>query len=184
MSDLRTHVRPLRAAKGVIFESPRVSPDPPSRLPEMLNTVADYVTQHEIDDGDIDVLLITRTGMADNLGPRWEAYLYFEESVETNEQGRERKALLEFDDNSPVVHLYRLMRKISRQHFSQDWRLYLEHILWEAVNGGRRRGILRSTLDDLRMLADKAGGWVVWDDQAFFVPMEEWVTIERKTNEY
>lgn len=84
------------------------------------------------------------------------------------------------------------MEDLSEEHFYASWLIDLEYILWGIVQEGVRHNtffdncIEVETLDELRRLANEAGGWWVWDDHDMpdgthettrFVPMDEWLKM-------
>jgi hypothetical protein len=77
-----------------------------------------------------------------------------------------------------------LMSDMSERAWCAGWMDGLEYALWEAVIGRRKTyGLLTFTeleVQQLRSLADKCGGWIVWSDDAAerkWVAMEIWLGL-------
>src|SRR4051794_36791517 len=81
----------------------------------------------------------------------------------------------------PEAHeLAQYMSDLSEDAWYAGWTDGLEFALWDAViNGPREYGrlaIMNEHIEQLRQLANAAGGWIVFDDdeEETFIPMEEW----------
>lgn len=72
------------------------------------------------------------------------------------------------------------MSDLSEQAWCAGWEDGLEYALWKALLKGRLKyGLLQITrVHTMRLqeLADRCGGWIIWDDArgATFVPLDEW----------
>ncbi len=79
------------------------------------------------------------------------------------------------------------MMEYSEGFFCATWLVDLEFELWEAAeqnNGSPQQEYLVSLSRELRMLAEIAGGWWVYEDETrpdergpVFIPMERWLLI-------
>ena len=83
------------------------------------------------------------------------------------------------------------MSNISEDYYCAGWLCGLEFTLWAMVQGGDRRFGLGTVTEDeiatLRSLSERAGGWIVWDDDhdplksgRAFVTHEEWAVMYGK----
>ena len=72
------------------------------------------------------------------------------------------------------------MSDLSEEAWFAGWMDGLEFALWNAVIGGSRDygrlAITDEHIEQLRRLADAAGGWVIYDreDEETFLAMEAW----------
>ena len=69
------------------------------------------------------------------------------------------------------------MSEISETHWSAGWLFNLEFILWRKVLDDGPESFQPRTLKDL---AERAGGWWIWDSKSRgrrFVEMKEWKEI-------
>ncbi len=88
--------------------------------------------------------------------------------------------------------LYHLMCVLSERYFAAGWNTGLEYSLWHAAHniGRRRRFICRCEAGQLRKLAKRIGGWIVFDCTVDslthhpvgpygprFVSMQQWMEI-------
>jgi hypothetical protein len=75
------------------------------------------------------------------------------------------------------------MSELSEEAYCAGWMTDLEYELWDIVQTGPRKyGRLDITTDHiarLRTLADRCGGWIVFDDEKeeVFVPMDRWLAL-------
>jgi hypothetical protein len=80
------------------------------------------------------------------------------------------------------------MSELSELAFCAGWMDGLEFALWEALQGRRRDyGRLAFTedqRDELRMLFERAGGWIVFDDRTeeSFLPLKQWEDFYARKN--
>lgn len=79
------------------------------------------------------------------------------------------------------LSLKRLMSDISEEGYCAGWLYGLEYSLWDCiVKNYPRFGYAEVNVDELKSLADMAGGWWKWseeDTDEYFVPMDEWLKI-------
>lgn len=78
--------------------------------------------------------------------------------------------------------LRHFMSQLSEDCYCAGWMGDLEYALWSAVmNGPIHKGnwdITQSDIDHLRLLARRAGGWIIWDDSllaATWLPIDQWL---------
>lgn len=80
------------------------------------------------------------------------------------------------------------MSELSELAFCAGWMDGLEFALWEAMQGRRsdygRLVFTPDQRDKLKMLSERVGGWVVFDDQAeeSFLPLKEWKGVYARKN--
>lgn len=74
------------------------------------------------------------------------------------------------------------MAQLSEDCYCAGWLSDLEYALWSAVmNGPVHKGnwnITQSDIDRLRLLARRAGGWIIWDDSLLataWLPIDQWL---------
>ena len=90
------------------------------------------------------------------------------------------------DLNEDQLKLADLMSKISEDGYSAGWMEGLEFALWEALNGEEnkygRHIITSSELEDLKLLSQKFGCWILFNDdqEETAIGLEEW---KKKFNE-
>lgn len=73
--------------------------------------------------------------------------------------------------------LLKTMRDLSERNWSAGWLCNLEHILWTDIFSERDGVITNAEKLELAQLAEKAGGWWVWDgnvNMPTFVSLFEW----------
>lgn len=81
---------------------------------------------------------------------------------------------------SDANRLSEFMSELSEQAYCAGWMQGLEYALWNAVLKGRakygRLQITRVHTQKLKVLSDRCGGWIIWDDDLgeSFIPMEQW----------
>lgn len=82
------------------------------------------------------------------------------------------------------IALADIMSGISEDKWSAGWVTGLEFDLWEMVIGKKdpsygMGGSFLLDLVGLRAMAERCGGWIVWDREhgERFVPMAEWLAI-------
>ena len=82
-----------------------------------------------------------------------------------------------------AVALGRMMSGLSEDYRCSEWVQDLAYRLWAAVQGDKSDlggDLSAPEVDELRGLADEAGGWVAWDKEAsgpVFVPMQDWLRL-------
>jgi len=74
------------------------------------------------------------------------------------------------------------MSQLSEDCYCAGWMHDLEYLLWSAVmNGPVHQGnwdITQSDIDRLRLLARRAGGWIIWDKSLpgeACLPIDQWL---------
>ena len=84
---------------------------------------------------------------------------------------------------SPAARLLaRLMSDLSEEYRCAGWLIDCEYALWAELTGEqllneRGWGISEEEKEELRLLQELAGGWVIWSDESggrMFLPIEEW----------
>lgn len=74
--------------------------------------------------------------------------------------------------------LLSLMTGISEEFWAAGWMSGLEYSLWVAVEGGSRRygmgELSERQVQLLRLLAEEAEGWWIWEGGPKFIPLMEW----------
>ena len=90
------------------------------------------------------------------------------------------------DDLSPEQRALALaMSNISESAYCAGWMKGLEFALWHFLKTGKRKYGMSQVSDDeidqLRVLSEKCGGWVCFDDanDETFVPMAKWEEMFR-----
>ena len=92
--------------------------------------------------------------------------------------------------NSPDAAelLCEYMSEISEDYWCAGWLHGLEFSLWKMLRGGSRDfgtgDVKEEELSKLRQLSQRAGGWVIWDEQKDasmsgnrFVPLALWTVM-------
>jgi hypothetical protein len=75
------------------------------------------------------------------------------------------------------------MSGISESAYCAGWMHGLEYALWHLLATGQTRyGRSKVTVEELarlRILSEKCGGWIVFDDlnEETFIPLNEWLRI-------
>lgn len=79
------------------------------------------------------------------------------------------------------------MSELSEACYCAGWMSGLEYSLWSFVTEGPGRFgmayVEQPEIDKLKALADKAGGWWHWPEEApdeQFIAMEEWLAVYNK----
>lgn len=68
-----------------------------------------------------------------------------------------------------------LMEQISEDEWAAGWMSGLEFMLWARVKDLSTPPDIKT--ETLRVLSERAGGWIKWDEKLgcpVFVPLEEW----------
>lgn len=113
-----------------------------------------------------------------------------EAQIKAEDEAYERlreQSLEAASDRRAATALERLMSDISEDHYCATWLCGLDAALWHyVVNGPGQFGmgmITEADIEQLKALADGAGGWWHWPDGAhgtLFVPMAEWLEMYGK----
>ena len=69
------------------------------------------------------------------------------------------------------------MSNISEETWCAGWLHGLEFLLWDAIQTGQSEWITKEDLHDLVELSTLVGGW---HDGEHFIPLDEWLSIERE----
>ena len=75
------------------------------------------------------------------------------------------------------------MSEISEAAYCAGWMHGLEYALWYLLTTGQTRygrsNVTREELARLRILSERCGGWIVYDEQKdeTFVPLDDWLRI-------
>lgn len=84
--------------------------------------------------------------------------------------------------------LYRKMSDISEEHWCAGWTIGNEFSLWDILQArGGEYGALAveaGDIETLRVFSEKAGGWIVWDDEEGprFMLMADWLAYRDAAN--
>ena len=87
------------------------------------------------------------------------------------------------DLNDKELELAEYMSSISEQGYSAAWMKDLEFDLWKIVKGSDRHygryELSESDIDQLKMLSEKCGSWIVFDDfkEETAIKMADWTKI-------
>ncbi len=85
--------------------------------------------------------------------------------------------------NDEAKALMDYMSDLSEEGYYAGWMGNLEYDLWQAViEGPRKYGhaiIEKETIEKLKDLSNKCGGWIVFDDveEEIFVPLQQWLKV-------
>jgi hypothetical protein len=90
---------------------------------------------------------------------------------------------MELQDNPKARLLARVMRDLSEDHCCAQWPVGCEYALWADLTGSvvnRRKGwgISEEDKEELRILHELAGGWVISTDDApyyRFLTTDQWL---------
>jgi len=75
--------------------------------------------------------------------------------------------------------LYDLMSDLSEEYYFAGWILGCEYWLWKELSSNERNmySITVEQKQALALAVDKAGGWIIWDDDANdpeFLTIDDW----------
>jgi len=75
------------------------------------------------------------------------------------------------------------MSEISEDTYCAGWLINLEYELWQSLVDGPGEyfsAVTEAEIEELRVLSDACGGWIVWDKDRggqTFVPLDQWLAI-------
>lgn len=75
--------------------------------------------------------------------------------------------------NAAAMGLLSLMERYSEDYWSAGWMMNLEYTLWRYVS----EDLDQSEIKAMKILAEAANGWWIWDGERKFVPMDEWLVL-------
>jgi len=70
--------------------------------------------------------------------------------------------------------LRKLMSGISEDYWYAAWLSGLEYTLWDAITGKGKPVCSPEEIEQLKYLAEKCGGWIIWDERAKTKDSYQW----------